>query len=151
MGRYSLEGHLRYVIIGQQVERRPGEVDRSEPPLELHRLHRLLVQHHAQSPSVGRATAASQQVGGRVEPFDVDTGGDQIEQRVAVSAADFEGRFTRHLHELLVDARIGRGGPERGVRLGDDPGVEELGGGELMGQFGRAPRVGAARRPGRSG
>ena len=95
----ALEGALCRVVVGQQVERGPGQIDRRIATAEVHRLERGVMEDHVETPRGRPRSAALEHVRRRVEALDVQTTRSQIENGIAIAAAELERRLTRQRHE----------------------------------------------------
>ena len=71
--------------------------------------------------AVGVGAAAGEHVGRRVEPLDVEAAGAQVEQRVAVAAAELQRRLARATDEPEVGRRVGRAATTAAARTGRRP------------------------------
>ena len=73
---------------------------------------------------LGRPAGEGEHVRGRVEAFHVEAPPAQLEQRLAVAAAELERGLAAGRDERGVRLRVGDRRAQRGVELGDEPRVE---------------------------
>ena len=143
---HAIESAGGQVVVGQEVEGRPGEEDRAVPAAEVHRLHRRLVQHHLDARLGGGLPREGEHVGRRVEALHVEAATAQLDQRLAVAAPELERRLTARRDERGVGIRVGDRRAQRRVELGDEPCVERgRAGSSLSGQRPRGARRSARR------
>ena len=120
----SLQCTARRGIVGQQVERRPGDVDRPVPTPEVHVLHALVVEHDLDGSLLRSNAALLEHVRGGVEALDVEAPSYEIEQRIAGTAPELQRWLTAARHKARVRLRVGHSRPKWSIELYHEPGVE---------------------------
>jgi len=124
VGGDPLERSAGRVVVGDQVERGPGQIDRTIGPRQGQVLHALAVGDDLEARDVGSGVAAVEHVLRRIDPVDVDAASDKFEKGPVIPAAEFQGRLPGVTDELQIAAGIEGVTPQRGVHISDDPGVE---------------------------
>ena len=109
MAPYPAQCFLCGFVVGQQVEGGAGEKDRPVPPRQIQLLHLLPVDSDGEVPLRGDAFEAVEHVLGGVHAVDVSARRHQIQQRITVTATQFQRGLARLLDELQALPDIGDG------------------------------------------
>jgi hypothetical protein len=111
-------------VVGQQIERRPGQEHRPVWPPRVQRLHRGDPPTGVHAPFGRPAVQPGDHVRRGIDTVQVQAHGAEVEQRITVSAPELQGRLTEPADQLAVRRGREAGRFERRVQLGDEPRVE---------------------------
>ena len=119
MGNGMKSAECGYVV-GEEVERRPGQIDRCELAIEIQILHPLLVDWCGDPLRLEALAPSTNHICGGVDAFNVKSFTGKIKERPVIAAPEFKCRRTLILDEYSITIGSEVRAPKHGVDLRND-------------------------------